>query len=35
MNVQSEVKALSVVLDRMPEQAVREGWTLEDILLPL
>ncbi len=31
MNVQAEVKALSVVLDRMPEQAVREGWTLEEI----
>ncbi len=31
MNVQAEVKALSIVLDRMPEQAVSEGWTLEDI----
>lgn len=31
MNVQSEVKALSVIVDRMPEQAVREGWTLEEI----
>ena len=31
MNVQSEVKALSIVLDRMPEQAVSEGWTLEEI----
>ncbi len=31
MNVHSEVKALSIVLDRMPEQAVSEGWTLEEI----
>ncbi len=31
MNVQSEVKALRVIVDRMPEQAVSEGWTLEDI----
>jgi len=31
MNIQAEVKALSVVLDRMPEQAVRERWTLEEI----
>jgi hypothetical protein len=31
MNVQSEVKALRVIVGRMPEQAVREGWTLEEI----
>jgi hypothetical protein len=31
MNVQSEVKALRVIVDRMPEQAVSEGWTLEEI----
>jgi hypothetical protein len=31
MNVQSEVKALKVIVGRMPEQAVREGWTLEEI----
>ncbi len=31
MNVQAEVKALRVIVDRMPEQAVSEGWTLEDI----
>lgn len=31
MNVQSEVKALSIVADSLPEQAVREGWTLEEI----
>jgi hypothetical protein len=31
MNIQSEVKALRVIVDRMPEQAVSEGWTLEDI----
>jgi hypothetical protein len=31
MNVQSEVKALRVVVGRMPEQAVREEWTLEEI----
>jgi hypothetical protein len=31
MNVQAEVKALRSIVDRMPEQAVREGWTLEDI----
>jgi hypothetical protein len=31
MNIQSEVKALRVIVDRMPEQAVIEGWTLEDI----
>ncbi len=31
MNVQSEVKALSIVVDSLPEQAVSEGWTLEEI----
>jgi hypothetical protein len=31
MNVQSEVKALSTLVDSLPERAVREGWTLEDI----
>ncbi len=31
MNVQSEVKALRSIVDRMPEQAVSEGWTLEEI----
>jgi hypothetical protein len=31
MNVQSEVKALSIVVDSLPERAVREGWTLEEI----
>ncbi len=31
MNVQSEVKALSTLVDSLPERAVREGWTLEEI----
>jgi hypothetical protein len=31
MNVQAEVKALSIVVDSLPERAVSEGWTLEDI----
>jgi hypothetical protein len=31
MNVKAEVKALKVIVGRMPEQAVREGWTLEEI----